>query len=128
MALSIKLSLAQHRSWEIRTASRAVNDPGDLGPRFNHARLLLVVSRVGEAVAVLDPVNAPDTWACIAGPDGSPVTIYEGSEEAILALETMAADLYQADLRVQWLYPSVGFLVLGLGALVVGTRREWARY
>jgi hypothetical protein len=82
---------------------------------------------VCEAVAVLDPVGAPDTWACIAGPDGAPVTIYEGSEEAILDLETMAADLYQADLRLQWLYPSAGFVIIGLGAWLVGTRRESSR-
>jgi hypothetical protein len=82
---------------------------------------------VCEAVAVLDPVNAPDTWACIAGPDGSPVTVYEGSEEAIADLEGMAAELYQADLRVYWLYPAVGLVVFGMGSLLAGVRREAAR-
>lgn len=82
---------------------------------------------VCEAVAVLDPVDAPDTWACIAGPDGSPVTIYEGSEEAIADLGVMATDLYQADLRVSWLYPAVGLVLLGMGSLVAGAHREGAR-
>ncbi len=80
-----------------------------------------------EAVVVLDPVGAPDTWACIAGTEGSPVTIYEGSEEAIGDLETMAAELYQADLRLQWLYPSAGLVIVGLAALLIGFRREAAR-
>jgi hypothetical protein len=55
------------------------------------------------------------------------VTVYEGSEEAIASLEGMAAELYQADLRVYWLYPAVGLVVFGMGSLLAGVRREAAR-
>lgn len=78
---------------------------------------------VCEMVGVEDPVNVPDEWSCLTGPDHSPTVVFSGTKEAVDQVNDMAHELYMADQRMQWLYPSAGLVIVGLGLMVVGLRR-----
>lgn len=76
-----------------------------------------------ETVGVEDPVDNPDVWSCLTGPDHTPTVVFTGTEETVAKVNDMAHELYLADQRLLWLYPSAGLVIVGLGLMVVGLRR-----
>jgi hypothetical protein len=80
-----------------------------------------------EMVGVEDPVNQPEVWSCLTGPDHAPTVLFSGTEDVVDTVIGMSQEIYLADQRVAWLYPAVGTVIVGLGLMVVGLRRELAR-